>query len=96
MIDVHSHIIPNVDDGSSSVSETFEMIEEARKIGFTDIILTSHFLLNSYETNSKELVFWKEKLQEVLDKNKITFRNGNLYIKPNGRTYKKEKTINIG
>ena len=66
MIDVHSHIIPNVDDGSSSVSETFEMIEEARKIGFTDIILTSHFLLNSYETNSKELVFWKEKLQEKL------------------------------
>lgn len=71
MIDVHSHIIPNVDDGSSSVSETFEMIEEARKIGFTDIILTSHFLLNSYETNSKELVFWKEKLQEVLDKKEI-------------------------
>ena len=71
MIDVHSHIIPNMDDGSSSVSETFEMIEEARKLGFTDIILTSHFLLNSYETNSKELVFWKEKLQEVLDKKKI-------------------------
>lgn len=43
MIDVHSHIIPNVDDGSSSVNETFKMIEEARKIGFTDIILTSHF-----------------------------------------------------
>ena len=42
MIDVHSHIIPNVDDGSSSVNETFKMIEEARKIGFTDIILTSH------------------------------------------------------
>ena len=68
MIDIHSHIIPNVDDGSKSVNETFKMIEEAKKIGFTDIILTSHFLLNHYETNSKELIFWKDKLQEVLDK----------------------------
>lgn len=71
MIDIHSHIIPNVDDGSESVKETFKMIEEAKKIGFTDIILTSHFLLNYYETDSKELIFWKDKLQEVLDKKEI-------------------------
>ena len=64
MIDVHSHIIPNVDDGSHSVEETFKMIEEAKQAGFTDIILTSHFLLNHYETNANELVFWKEKIQE--------------------------------
>ena len=44
MIDIHSHIIPNVDDGSESVKETFKMIEEAKKIGFTDIILTSQLL----------------------------------------------------
>lgn len=67
MIDVHSHMIPNVDDGSHSVEETFKMIEEAKQAGFTDIILTSHFLLNHYETNANELVFWKEKIQEIMN-----------------------------
>ena len=67
MIDIHSHIIPNVDDGARSVEETFNILKEAQEAGFTDVILTSHFLLNYYETNAQELIFWKEKLQEVLD-----------------------------
>ena len=68
MIDVHSHIIPNVDDGSKSVEETFNMLKEAESIGFTDIIATSHYLPNYYETDSQELVFWKDKLQELIKK----------------------------
>lgn len=100
MIDVHSHIIPNVDDGSSSVNETFKMIEEARKIGFTDIILTSHFLLNCYETNSKELVFWKEKLQEVLDKKEIDVKlhsGMEIYISSQmEELIKKKKLLTLG
>lgn len=60
MIDIHSHIIPNVDDGARSVEETFNILKEAQEAGFTDVILTSHFLLNYYETNAQELIFWKE------------------------------------
>lgn len=68
MIDIHSHLIPGVDDGSKSVEDTFIMFEEAEKVGFTDIILTSHYLTDYYETRPEELVFWKDKLQEALDK----------------------------
>lgn len=74
MIDIHSHVIPAVDDGSASVEETFEMIKEAKQVGFTDIILTSHFLLNHYETEANELIFWKDKLQEVLNKQAINIK----------------------
>ena len=28
MIDVHSHILPNIDDGSRSIDETFNLIKE--------------------------------------------------------------------
>lgn len=31
MIDIHSHIIPNVDDGAKNVEETFNLIEEAEE-----------------------------------------------------------------
>lgn len=71
MIDVHSHIIPNIDDGSKSVKETFEMIREAKKVGFTDIIMTPHYLENNFENDSKEIIFWNEKLNEVLEKKQI-------------------------
>ena len=78
MIDIHSHIIPNVDDGARSVEETFNILKEAQEAGFTDVILTSH-----YETNAQELIFWKEKLQEVLKKQgtKINLHSGmEIYI----------------
>lgn len=83
MIDIHSHIIPNVDDGARNVEETFNILKEAQEAGFTDVILTSHFLLNYYETNAQELIFWKEKLQEVLKKQgtKINLHSGmEIYI----------------
>ena len=43
MIDFHSHIIPNIDDGSRSVEETFNLLKEAQEVGFEGIVLTSHF-----------------------------------------------------
>lgn len=71
MIDMHSHIIPSIDDGSRSVQETFDMIKEAKKIGFTDIIMTPHFLLDYYEPTPQEVICWRNKLQEVLDNQDI-------------------------
>ncbi len=72
MIDLHSHLIPNVDDGSKSVGETVDLIKEAKIAGFSDIILTPHFLLNSYEPDLQELILWKNKLQELIDKERIS------------------------
>lgn len=78
MVDIHSHLIPNVDDGSRSVEDTFIMFEEAKKAGFTDIILTSHYLTDYYENKPDVLIFWKDKLQEVLNKSSkgLTLHSG--------------------
>ena len=46
MIDIHTHIIPNIDDGSKSVEETFNLLNEAEIAGFTDIILTPHYIFD--------------------------------------------------
>ena len=31
MIDIHTHIIPSIDDGAGSVEETFNLIKEAKE-----------------------------------------------------------------
>ena len=42
MIDFHSHIIPNIDDGSESTEMSLEMLRQSTQHGVTDIISTSH------------------------------------------------------
>lgn len=43
MIDIHTHILPGVDDGSQDMEQTIEILNEAKKYGVTDIIFSSHF-----------------------------------------------------
>lgn len=77
MIDIHSHIIPNVDDGSKSVEETFDLLKEAVDAGFTDVILTPHYIKEYYETNTNIRKYWVDSLNKILDKLNIKI---NVYI----------------
>ena len=43
MIDIHTHIIPGVDDGSQNMDETLEMLKIAEKNGISDMIMTPHY-----------------------------------------------------
>lgn len=54
MIDFHSHILPNIDDGSTSMEETINLIKEAESVGFTGIISTSHYIENYCECSEEE------------------------------------------
>lgn len=44
MIDLHSHLLPGVDDGSRSVAQSVLVMQEFRQQGITDIALTPHLL----------------------------------------------------
>lgn len=49
MIDMHSHILPNIDDGARNEEETNRLIIEAKNAGFEAIITTPHYMENYYE-----------------------------------------------
>lgn len=42
MIDIHTHLIPNVDDGADSIEETIRLAKAAVKEGIRHVILTPH------------------------------------------------------
>lgn len=43
MIDVHTHILPEMDDGSKSVAQSIAMLQEEKKNGIHTVVLTPHF-----------------------------------------------------
>ena len=43
IIDVHSHIVPQIDDGSESMGESLQMLQAAAREGIGAIIATPHF-----------------------------------------------------
>ena len=75
MIDFHSHILPNIDDGSTRIGETINLIEEASKVGFTGIISTSHYIQGYYEFDCYE----RNQLLDIVQ-NKIQSDNLELYL----------------
>lgn len=54
MIDFHSHILPNIDDGSKSIDETLNLIKEAKAAGFTAVIATPHYIEDYYNLNREK------------------------------------------
>jgi protein-tyrosine phosphatase len=42
MVDIHSHILPGLDDGAQTIEESLEMLAIAAASGTTDIVATPH------------------------------------------------------
>lgn len=74
MIDIHTHLIPNVDDGSKGVDVSINAFKEAIDAGFSDIILTSHYIPEYNETEPNRLVSEREKLQKKLEENNLNLK----------------------
>jgi protein-tyrosine phosphatase len=54
LIDIHSHIVFNVDDGPSSIEESLQMVFEAKRIGVQAIAATPHFNEELYNIYDKD------------------------------------------
>lgn len=64
MIDIHSHILPNIDDGAKNIEETLHLLREAKQVGFQAIVSTSHYMEGYYETNVPEREMWMKVIYE--------------------------------
>ena len=90
MIDFHSHILPQTDDGSISIEETINILKEAKQVGFTKVISTSHYLEGYYESNQKERNELLEKIKQENVEVEL-YLGSEIYISENMIEFLKDK-----
>lgn len=61
-IDIHSHLLPGIDDGAKNIEHTLALISKMRSYGIKNFITTPHVLGDVYP-NTSDII--KEKLSEV-------------------------------
>ena len=77
MVDMHSHIINEIDDGSKSIEMTINMLKKAEESGTTDIIATPHFMRGRFEVEYKDVIEKVEELKKIVKENNIDI---NIYV----------------
>lgn len=62
MTDIHTHILPGVDDGAATLAQSLAMLKDCRKQGVDTVVLTPHFYP------------WTETLDSFLDRRAAAFK----------------------
>jgi len=61
-VDIHSHLLPGIDDGAKNIDNSIELIKKMNSFGIKNFITTPHVMGDIYE-NSTETIL--KKLDEV-------------------------------
>ena len=70
-VDIHSHLIPGIDDGAKSLEDSISMIKELKNLGFSKIITTPHIMSDLYKNSPEIINSGLSILKERLVKEKI-------------------------
>lgn len=55
MVDMHSHLIPGIDDGSKSMEDSIAMLAKFEHFGYKKVITTPH-IMSDYYKNTPEII----------------------------------------
>lgn len=67
LIDLHSHILPGVDDGAQTIDDSIAMAEKAISQGITHILCTPHHNNGKYTNPANQVIEQVAQLQHELD-----------------------------
>jgi protein-tyrosine phosphatase len=74
MIDIHSHVLPGLDDGASDMDEAIRMCSIAAGDGITTIVATPHHLNGMYFNSKDRVTYAVSVLNKCLSQHNISLK----------------------
>jgi protein-tyrosine phosphatase len=74
--DMHSHILPDIDDGSPDVTTSIRFVRSLQELGFDQLIATPHIFKELYPNTPETIEGAKALLQAEMTKQNITLKLG--------------------
>lgn len=71
MIDIHNHLLINIDDGPTSKNEAQALLEQASAQGITDVFITPHHQVGNWYTPKQKVLEEIKILKAMIDDNNI-------------------------
>jgi protein-tyrosine phosphatase len=69
--DIHSHLIPAIDDGAKSLDDAIQLIQNLQSLGYSKLITTPHVMNDYYRNNESIIQSGLKRLQEALELHRI-------------------------
>ena len=70
-VDIHSHLLPQIDDGVQSLKESIALIKKFKLLGYTKLITTPHVISDFYPNNKEIITNKLHIVQNALKENNI-------------------------
>jgi len=69
--DMHSHLVPGIDDGSPDFETSLEMIRKLKDLGYSKLITTPHSHLEFYDNTADKIRTHFDKLQRFIEDQRL-------------------------
>ncbi|MGA2466482.1 MAG: CpsB/CapC family capsule biosynthesis tyrosine phosphatase, partial [Thermodesulfobacteriota bacterium] len=74
MIDLHSHVLPGLDDGARNMDDALEMCRIAQADGIHTLVASPHCRNGVYHNDQAKILAALESLKEALDRERISLK----------------------
>lgn len=89
VIDIHSHLLPGLDDGVQSFEEAEAIILRFQALGYKKLITTPHVMSDFFKNTNETILAKHQELTQWLSNKRIQIE-----IQPSGEYYLDEELIN--
>ena len=69
--DMHSHLIPGIDDGVKTLEESISLIKKLQTLGYKKIVTTPHIMADFYKNTPEIILSGLQKVKNKLKEEKI-------------------------
>ena len=69
--DLHSHLIPGIDDGSPDITTSLQLIRGMKELGYSKLITTPHIMWDMYKNTRDTILYKLDELRKAVAENGI-------------------------